>query len=431
MMKTVALLGAQWGDEGKGKIVDVLSERADIVARFQGGGNAGHTIVVDGKETILHLIPSGILRAGNKCIIGNGVVVDPVELVKEMIGLRDQGTDFQGRLFISDRAHVTLPYHKALDQAREKARGERALGTTLRGIGPTYGDKSARLGIRMGDLVQSSGCRDLVTRAVDEKNKILTSVHGLPPLSASEILETIEPLIPQFKDYVVDTVQMLNEAVAQGQKILFEGAQGTMLDVDLGTYPFCTSSATTVGGVCTGLGIPPKAIGTVIGVTKAYTTRVGEGPFPTELTGEEGDRLRQEGAEFGATTGRPRRCGWFDAMAVRHAVQVNGLDGIVATKLDVLDNLETIPVCVGYEREGGLISSMPASAEILSSISPVYKELPGWKAKTSGVRQWKDLPQKAQAYLEFLAESIGAPIIMVSVGPDRKQVIPVADTLFQ
>lgn len=431
MMKTVALLGAQWGDEGKGKIVDVLSERADIVARFQGGGNAGHTIVVDGKETILHLIPSGILRAGNKCIIGNGVVVDPVELVKEMVGLRDQGTDFQGRLFISDRAHVTLPYHKALDQAREKARGERALGTTLRGIGPTYGDKSARLGIRMGDLVQSSGCRDLVTRAVDEKNKILTSVHGLPPLSASEILETIEPLIPQFKDYVVDTVQMLNEAVAQGQKILFEGAQGTMLDVDLGTYPFCTSSATTVGGVCTGLGIPPKAIGTVIGVTKAYTTRVGEGPFPTELTGEEGDRLRQEGAEFGATTGRPRRCGWFDAMAVRHAVQVNGLDGIVATKLDVLDNLETIPVCVGYEREGGLISSMPASAEILSSISPVYKELPGWKAKTSGVRQWKDLPQKAQAYLEFLAESIGAPIIMVSVGPDRKQVIPVADTLFQ
>lgn len=430
-MNTVALLGAQWGDEGKGKIVDVLSERADIVARFQGGGNAGHTIVVDGKQTILHLIPSGILRSGNKCVIGNGVVVDPVELVKEMVGLRDKGTEFQGRLFISDRAQVTLPYHKALDQAREKARGDRALGTTLRGIGPTYGDKSARLGIRMGDLVQSSGCRELITRAVDEKNKILTSVHGLPPLLASDILETIEPLIPQFKDCVVDTVQMMNEAVAQGQKILFEGAQGTMLDVDHGTYPFCTSSATTIGGVCTGLGIPPKAIGTVIGVTKAYTTRVGEGPFPTELTGEEGARLRQEGAEFGATTGRPRRCGWFDAMAVRHAVQVNGLDGIVATKLDVLDNLETISVCVGYEREGGLISSMPASAEILSSISPVYKELPGWKAKTSGVRQWKDLPQKAQAYLEFLAESIGAPIIMVSVGPDRKQIVPVADTLFQ
>jgi adenylosuccinate synthase len=423
-MSNVAIIGAQWGDEGKGKIVDLFTQDADVIVRYQGGNNAGHTLVVNGKKTILHLVPSGALHADKLCVIGNGVVVDPEVLIEEIAALQAQGHllgDHQLR--ISEQAHVIMPYHKLIDQARERLRGEGMIGTTGRGIGPAYEDKVARVGIRFVDLLEEDTFREKLERNIQEKNIYIKAILKEKALDFDEIHKSYSGYRERLKCYVTNTGLLLDQQIRAGKRVLFEGAQGTLLDVDHGTYPYVTSSSTITGGACSGSGVGPQHIQQVIGISKAYTTRVGSGPFPTELHGPEGETLRREGAEFGATTGRSRRCGWFDAVGVRHAVRMNGLSGIALTKLDVLTGFKKIPICKAYRYNGKTIDEYPASSKVMQGAEPVYEELDGWNERLDDVRKFADLPAAVQKYVRRIEQVIGTEIILVSVGPGREQTI--------
>ncbi len=422
----VVVVGAQWGDEGKGKVVDVLAERADLVVRYQGGANAGHTVDTGegGGEFVLHQIPSGILQ-GAVCVVGNGVVLDPEQLFAELDALTARGVRTEHKLHVSDRAHLTLPYHKLLDRAREK---KEKIGTTGRGIGPTYEDKYGRRGIRVGDLRNLARAQDLVRSRVEAANQMLGLLHGAgstEQASAEEHVHLLERLAPRLLPLAVDSGRVVWEALERGESVLLEGAQGALLDVDHGTYPYVTSSNTTAGGAAVGVGIGPTAIDAVLGVVKAYTTRVGNGPLPTEAEPKVAERIRELGGEFGATTGRPRRCGWFDAVVVRYAVRVNGLTGLAVTKLDVLDTFAEIPVCVGYKLDGETIDSMPADLERIERVDPIYETLPGWRKQLTEARRLADLPAAARAYVDRLQDLAGAPVRYVSVGTRRDQIIEV------
>ncbi len=422
-MANTILVGAQWGDEGKGKIIDVLTEEADVVVRTQGGNNAGHTVHIKGRKYILHLVPSGILRKQKVCVIGNGVVVDPIGLVEEIEGLRKLGVRIDRNLVLSETAHVVFPYHRELDAQREALKGKNKIGTTKRGIGPAYGDKAARTGLRVVDLVNPERFKQQLAARIKDNNEVLRA-FGAKALSFDQIHRAYRKAGDYLKPFVANTVTLLHEAVRRGDDILFEGAQGTFLDIDHGTYPFVTSSNTTAGGACTGSGIPPHRMDRVVGVMKAYTTRVGEGPLPTE-NAEIADMLHGMGREFGATTGRARRCGWFDAVATRHAGMVNGIDELAVTNIDGLDSVETIKVCIGYRDGARRYDYVPNDIEVLSRCTPIYAEFPGWRTPTHCARRWKDLPAKTRAYLKALAELTDAQLAIVSVGPGREQTIMV------
>ncbi len=427
-MANVIVIGAQWGDEGKGKITDLLSRSADVVVRSQGGVNAGHTVVVKGQTFKLHLIPSGILYPDTECIIGSGTVIDPQVLIEEIEQLNALGVE-ANNLYISQTAHITMPYHREIDMAAEKSRGEYKIGTTGRGIGPTYADKSERTGIRVLDLMNPEHLRKQLKWTIDYKNVILEKLYNLSPLDPETVIEEYLKYAERLRPYVIDSSLKIYEAVQEKKNILFEGAQGTLLDLDHGTYPYVTSSNPIAGGACVGAGIGPTAIDRVIGVAKAYTTRVGEGPFPTELNDEIGHFLGDRGSEFGTTTGRRRRCGWFDAVIGRYAVRINGLDCLAITKLDVLDEIDEIKVCVAYEIDGQTCDHFPTNASQFANCQPVYKTLPGWQQPTSGCRCLTDLPKQALDYLKFLAELMEVPIAIVSVGPSRDQTIIVEDPI--
>jgi adenylosuccinate synthase len=417
--KNLAVVGAQWGDEGKGKIVDLLTPHFSIVARYQGGHNAGHTVYVDGTKFILRLIPSGILHPGVTCVIGNGVVVDPDALFVEIDELQRHDIKAGDRLIISEKAHLILPYHRELDLLAEARRGERKIGTTSRGIGPAYEDKVARRGIRVADLFDSGSLADEVRENVSARNRLIRDTT----LDWRPVYDRLLVNAERMRPWVGDVSLFLSDAMTAGRRILFEGAQGTLLDIDHGTYPFVTSSNASVGGVCTGLGVGPRTIHTVLGVVKAYSTRVGEGPLPTELTGESGNRLREGGQEYGAVTGRPRRCGWYDAVAVRYAVRINGLDGIALTKLDVLDGLSEIEVCHAYERSGETLNDYPADIRHLADCKPVYETMPGWSQPTAGIRTFDELPPEAKRYIARLEEVSGVAVAIISTGSDRADTI--------
>jgi len=421
--KTAVVLGAQWGDEGKGKIVDVLSERFSAVARYAGGHNAGHTVIIGGQKFVLQLIPCGVLRPGCKGVIGNGVVLDPIAFLKEVAKLRDLGVDVDGVLKVSNRAQVILPYHRMIELAAESAPGRKKIGTTSRGIGPAYEDKMARSGLRIVDLLRPDLLRTHIEAACAEKNAIVKALFGTgtDPLDPAKMYDEYAAAAEQVRPFVADTGRLLNAILREGGSVMFEGAQGTMLDIDHGTYPFVTSSSATAGGASTGTGVGPTAIGTVIAVTKAYVTRVGEGPFPTEIFDPVGDHLRARGNEYGAVTGRPRRCGWLDIPLLRYSNQVNGAEWLVVTKMDVLDELEEIPVCVGYDVDGKVSDEIPADVQGLERIKPVYTTLKGWRESTEGITDFDRLPRAAKEYLRFQERESGAKIGMVSTGPDRGQ----------
>jgi len=422
-MPVLIVVGAQWGDEGKGKIVDLLTEQTDVVARYQGGHNAGHTVVVGKDEFILHLIPSGILHKGKKCIIGNGVVIDPAALIEEMVGLKKRGFQFDDNLLISKNAHLIMPYHKALDVASETLKGNKKIGTTGRGIGPAYADKMSRKGIRMADLLDPEVFREKLACNTGEANFLLERFYTAAPVPLDQVYEEYLAYGVLLKKYLADTALFLNMAIVKKKKILAEGAQGTNLDVDHGTYPFVTSSNPTAGGACTGLGIAPQSITEVIGIVKAYTTRVGGGPFPTEQVNETGEMLRARGKEYGATTGRPRRCGWADMLAIRHAARVNGMTSMAITKLDVLDTLDEIKICVGYKYDGKLYEEMPCELSILEKCVPQYITMPGWKQSTAGIKKYDSLPRKARTYVEKLCRLCGVKASIISTGPRRDETI--------
>ena len=420
-MANTILVGAQWGDEGKGKIIDVLTENADIVVRYAGGNNAGHTVFIGKQKYVLHLVPSGILRKNKLCVIGNGVVIDPVGLVDEIKGLRKLGIKVGDNLVVSETAHVVLPYHRELDAQREVLKGKNKIGTTKRGIGPAYGDKAARVGLRMIDLVTPARFEEKLRQRIKENNGVLRAL-GARPLSFEQVLKEYRAAGKYLKPFVANTVVLLHQATRRGDNILFEGAQGTFLDIDHGTYPFVSSSNTTAGGASTGSGVAPNKMDDVVGVMKAYTTRVGEGPLPTE-NAEIADMLHAMGREFGATTGRARRCGWFDSVATRHATMVNGIDKLAVTNLDGLDTVETIKVCVAYRHGRARYDFVPNDAQTLAECKPVYVEFEGWCTPTDKARKWKDLPPKARVYLKAIAELTGAKLAIASVGPSRDQTI--------
>ena len=423
MSHNVVILGTQWGDEGKGKIVDLLTEQADAVVRFQGGHNAGHTLVIGGQKTVLHLIPSGVLRAGVQCLIGNGVVLSPQALLKEIDTLEDSGVPVQDRLKISAACPLILPYHVALDQAREARRGENKIGTTGRGIGPCYEDKAARRALRLGDLRDPARFGSALEEVLDYHNHVLAHYYGVDTLEFSAVLDEALAHGERLMPMMADVTSLLHEYRKTQARLLFEGAQGSLLDIDHGTYPFVTSSNTTAGGTATGSGFGPLFLDYVLGITKAYTTRVGSGPFPTELFDETGLRLAERGHEFGATTGRPRRCGWFDAVALRTAVNINSVSGLCLTKLDVLDGLEEISVCVGYTNDAGETVANPIDAVDYENLRPVYETLPGWSESTVGLKSLDALPANARAYIGRLEALVGAPIDIISTGPDREETI--------
>lgn len=417
------LVGAQWGDEGKGKIIDLLARKSDFIVRYQGGNNAGHTVCFGTEKVVLHLIPSGILHPKKICVIGNGVVIDLEALFEEIKMLSKHKVSVKGRLFISDRAHVIFPYHRVIDQLREDKKDGEKIGTTKKGIGPCYADKSNRIGIRIVDLMNPRVFKDRLKLILTEKNEMLKKIFNYPPFSFDEIHTTYSKYRKVIAPYIRNTSILLDEASRKGKKILFEGAQGTLLDVDYGTYPFVTSSNASAGGAIVGTGMSPARITEVIGVVKAYTTRVGEGPFPTEFPPDLMKHIRQKGEEYGATTGRPRRCGWFDALVARHSVLVNGLGKVIVMKLDVLDDLPKIKICVGYQFEGKTYKHFPSDIEILEKAKPIYEEHPGWQESTQGVRRWKDLPVNAKKYLKRLEALLQTPISIVSVGSERLQTI--------
>jgi adenylosuccinate synthase len=419
----VIIVGTQWGDEGKGKIVDLLAEHAHMVVRFQGGNNAGHTMVVGGEQFICHLIPSGILQ-DKTCIIGNGVVVDPAVLLEEIDNLRNRGINIGAdRLMISERAHLIMPYHQSVDHAREQFKGDKKIGTTGRGIGPAYEDKATRRGIRFVDLLDPKVFTEKVNTILDEKNFYLKNYLSADTLDAGEIIDQYQEYAQRLAPHVVNVSVIINDAIKNGQHVMFEGAQGTHLDIDHGTYPFVTSSSTLAGNACCGSGVGPRQIDEVIGIVKAYTTRVGAGPFPSELFDDIGDRIQEKGAEFGATTGRRRRCGWLDTVILKNAVRLNGLSGLAITKLDVLDGLESVRICTAYDYQGELISDFPASLDVLADCKPVYEDLPGWTEDISSLRKLEDFPLNARNYLNRIAELTETDLHIVSVGPDRDQTI--------
>jgi adenylosuccinate synthase len=421
--KTAVVVGAQWGDEGKGKIVDVLSERFSAVARYAGGHNAGHTVIIGEHKFVLQLIPCGVLRPGCKGVIGNGVVLDPIAFLSEVGRIRELGVNVDGNLFVSNRAQVILPYHRMIELAAESAPGRKKIGTTSRGIGPAYEDKMARSGLRVVDLLHPALLKTHIEAACAEKNAVAHALFGTDPLDPEKMYEEYAAAAEKVRPFVTDTSRMLNGILAEGGSVMFEGAQGTMLDIDHGTYPFVTSSSATAGGASTGTGVGPTNIGTVISVTKAYVTRVGGGPFPTEIHDAAGDLLRKRGNEYGAVTGRPRRCGWLDIPMLRYSNQVNGAEWLVITKLDVLDELAEIPICIGYELEGKMTDEVPADVHGLASIKPRYTTLKGWRQSTEGITEFDKLPKAAQEYLRFQERESGAKIGMVSTGPDRGQTV--------
>ncbi|HOY44217.1 MAG TPA: adenylosuccinate synthase [bacterium] len=422
-MSVTIILGAQWGDEGKGKIVDLLSAKADVVARYQGGPNAGHTVVIDEEEIVLHQIPSGILHPHTRCIIGNGVVIDPVILMEEVDFVKSKGFQVDGRLFISHRAHLIMPYHKLLDTTREAAEGAAKIGTTGRGIGPAYVDKYDRCGIRIVDLLDRSTLAEKLLKNLESKNKVLQRIYDRDSMDTEKIIQDYLEFDRRIDAYVKDTTLLINRAIDAGEEVLIEGAQGTMLDIDFGTYPYVTSSNPTAGGACTGLGIGPTRIDRVLGVVKAYTTRVGMGPMPTEFDTEFGDQMRQLGGEYGATTGRPRRCGWFDAVVVRMAAMINGLTHLAITKLDVLDTLPEIKICTAYRYQGRVMEHYPAELWIQEQLEPVYESHPGWLCSTQEAHSFDELPENARSYLRRISELTRTPISLISVGSKRSQTI--------
>ncbi len=421
-MNTI-IIGSQWGDEGKGKMIDFLTESADVVARGQGGNNAGHTVIANGKKYILHLVPSGILWPDKLCVIGNGVVLDPIGLVEEINELRGQGvTITKDNLLISDRAHVVLPFHKEMDAAQESALGKKAIGTTKRGIGPTYADKARRIGVRMADMRDPAIFDEVLRRRIKMANAEMERM-GLPAMDEEKMVAEVSTAADVLRPHITNTIPVMHEAVASGKSILFEGAQGAYLDVDFGTYPFVTSSNTSSAGACTGTGVPPHKIDRIIGVCKAYTTRVGAGPFPTELNDATGDLLRANGGEFGVTTGRPRRCGWQDIVILRESARLNGLTDIALTKLDVLSGFDEIKICVAYDYQGRRMDYPPQESGALERVTPIYESVPGWKEDITACKTWDELPEAARAYVLRLEELSGVPVSMVSVGPDRNQTI--------
>lgn len=424
MKKSVVVLGTQWGDEGKGKIVDLLTERADAVVRYQGGHNAGHTLIINDEKTVLHLIPSGILRDGVKCYIGNGVVIEPTALIKEIKNLELSGVDVQSRLYISKAAPVIMPYHIKLDQLREIKKGKQAIGTTGRGIGPAYEDKVARRGIRIGDLLDAQLLKEKLSQVLEYHNFVIEHYHQAEPLSFDEVYNSALQQADFIKNMCIDVTGELHKHITQGEKLLMEGAQGSLLDIDHGTYPFVTSSNTTSGSAATGSGLGATHIDYVLGITKAYTTRVGGGPFPTELFDKDGAELAERGVEFGATTGRPRRCGWLDLVALKRAVQVNGVTGLCVTKLDVLDTFETIKLCTSYGDD-----AFPGSAHEWANVKPVYQSFAGWKSSTRGMTEKNDLPAEAKTIIDFIESFTGAPVHMISTGPDRCENILLVDPM--
>jgi len=424
MGKNVVVLGTQWGDEGKGKVVDLLTDKAKYVVRYQGGHNAGHTLVIDGEKTVLHLIPSGVLRDNVKCLIGNGVVLCPKALMKEITMLEERGVPVRERLLISDACPLILPYHNALDAAREKARGNKAIGTTGRGIGPAYEDKVARRGLRVGDLFNAESFAAKLKEIMEYHNFVLTTYYKAEPVSYEEVLADAMAVAEVITGMVADISELIDQSRKAGESIMFEGAQGTLLDIDHGTYPYVTSSNTTAGGVSTGCGFGPRHLDYILGITKAYTTRVGSGPFPTELDDEIGHHLGTVGHEFGATTGRERRCGWFDAVAMHRAVQINSITGFCLTKLDVLDGLKELKICTGYQTKSGeIVTVPPTAAEGYEEITPVYETMPGWSETTVGATSIEDLPENAKSYIKRIEEVTGVPIDIVSTGPDRNETI--------
>jgi adenylosuccinate synthase len=431
MSRVVVVVGAQWGDEGKGKVVDLLAERFDVVARYQGGHNAGHSVKVGEKSYALHLIPSGIVHEGKTCVLGNGMVIDPIAFFAEADRLSAQGLQVTpARVKVSSRAHLILPYHRALDHTSEERLGNERVGTTLRGIGPAYEDKAGRRGIRVADALDSELLRSRIERNIADANLIIREYRGTT-LDAKQVFEEIAPLVERLAPFVTDTTNFINRAVREGRSVLVEGAQATLLDVDHGTYPFVTSSSTTSGGACVGLGLAPRKVTGVLGIVRTYTTRVGEGPFPTEMVGGEaeiGQLIRERGREYGVSTGRPRRCGWFDAFATRYAAEINGFDTVALTKLDILDALDEIKVCVGYRLRGGACESFPAVSQELRECEPVYETLPGWKTSTEGVTELEELPAAARDYVRFISERIGVSVGLVSTGPERGQTILVRDS---
>jgi adenylosuccinate synthase len=424
----IAVLGAQWGDEGKGKIVDLLTPDFSIVARYQGGHNAGHTVYVNGRKFILRLLPSGMLREGVTCVIGNGLVVDPQALFAEIDEVTAAGIDVGDRLVISSKAHLILPYHRELDVLSEARRGERKIGTTSRGIGPAYEDKIGRRGIRIGDLSDRAprqALEDAVRENVEARNRLIPDAH----MDWRQVIEELDRAWERLRPWVRDVSLFLDEAIRAGKRVMFEGAQGTLLDIDHGTYPFVTSSSATTGGICTGLGVGPRRISGVMGVAKAYTTRVGSGPFPSELTDEMGQRLRDGGSEYGSMTGRPRRCGWFDAVAMRYAVRINGLDALAITKMDVLDGIDDLQICTSYRAGGEAITEFPSEIGVLAACEPVYERMPGWDRPTAGVTRHADLPDAARAYIARLEALCGVPVVLISTGSGRDETILREDTV--
>jgi adenylosuccinate synthase len=428
MLANVVVVGVQWGDEGKGKVVDLLAQHFDMVARYQGGANAGHTVFVNGKRIVLQLSPTGIIRPDKLAVIGNGVVVDPEALLREIDTLEQAGITVGQRLLVSDRAHVILPYHRTYELAAEQARGGGKIGTTAKGIGPCYEDKAGRRGLRTGDLRDPDAFRRRAASVLAEKNRMATALYEGGAPAPEDVIERALAAAPRLVPLLIDCSLFLNRAMDQGKRVLFEGAQGTLLDLDHGTYPFVTSSSAAAGGACTGTGVGPTRIGGVIGISKAYATRVGSGPFPTEALGAEGDTLRARGGEYGAVTGRPRRCGWFDVPVARYSARVNGLSALVITKLDILDPLAEIPVGVGYEYKGKRFADFPADVEALAEVKVCYQSVPGWQESTFGLREYSQLPQKARDYLRFLADQVGVEMAIVSTGPERDQVVWLEDS---
>ncbi len=426
-MATVVVVGSQWGDEGKGKIVDILTEDAGVVARYQGGHNAGHTVVIGENEFVLHLMPSGILHPQKHCIIGNGVVIDPAALIEEVDDIEKRKIDLNGRFHVSGNAHLIMPYHLALERGSEDSLGDGKIGTTGRGIGPAYTDKMARSGLRVADLLHGEAFERKLRTNLQHYNTVVHALYRQEPLQAEPILEVFARYTERMRPWIADTSLLVHEAMARGENILCEGAQGTLLDIDHGTYPFVTSSSATAGGACTGLGFGPARVDHVLGVVKAYTTRVGSGPFPSEVHGELDKKFRSIGKEFGASTGRPRRCGWFDAVVVRYAARINGLKSAALTKLDVLDSFDPIPICTGYRYKGTLLKNFPTDLSVLESCEPFYEEVPGWISSTIGLTEFDALPQRAQDYVRRLQDLIETPFSLISTGPARAQTIRVSD----